>query len=391
MRQKNNYTKYIFNAGLLMLLLVVVACEREPQSIQNVNSAGCSSEVVVCPDGTRIQRQGENCEFPSCPEINREDLSSYKLIDASSISGADEAYKFSAMIPNDWDIRAVSASDSLYVYDSKVEGATIENAQIFIRYFKADDFLTLKTVTIHSRTEVLINGLPSVRYEIEKIKSVPNFVNQPSWRNKRHIVTDIKINSSSPATYLVVAKNPELSETVYQSFLNSIRPNDINSVAVAPVNEFENRITKKKFGTFVTPENSPVSPERFRGYHTGVDVEFTDTVEEVFVNAIADGEVIYSTTASGYGGVIAILHKIENQDYVAVYGHLKPSSLVAANTQVAAGQKIGVLGDDRSVDTDGERKHLHLSITKGNTLNLKGYVQTEEELKNWIDPLEIIK
>ena len=36
------------------------------------------------------------------------------------------------------------------------------------------------------------------------------------------------------------------------------------------------RITKKPFGIFITTQNSPVQPERFSGYHTGVDVEYKD-------------------------------------------------------------------------------------------------------------------
>src|SRR3989344_6907506 len=49
---------------------------------------------------------------------------------------------------------------------------------------------------------------------------------------------------------------------------------------VWPVDEFEERITKKPFGIFITPQNSPIKPERFSGYHTGVDVENGDVAGE---------------------------------------------------------------------------------------------------------------
>jgi hypothetical protein len=33
-------------------------------------------------------------------------------------------------------------------------------------------------------------------------------------------------------------------------------------------------LQKKPFGIYITPENSPVQPENFTGYHTGIDVEY---------------------------------------------------------------------------------------------------------------------
>ena len=38
-----------------------------------------------------------------------------------------------------------------------------------------------------------------------------------------------------------------------------------------PIGQTEERITKKPFGIKISPENSPISPERFSGYHTGID------------------------------------------------------------------------------------------------------------------------
>lgn len=40
-----------------------------------------------------------------------------------------------------------------------------------------------------------------------------------------------------------------------------------------PLTDAAARITKKPFGIFITPQNSPVQPERFSGFHTGTDFE----------------------------------------------------------------------------------------------------------------------
>jgi murein DD-endopeptidase MepM/ murein hydrolase activator NlpD len=151
------------------------------------------------------------------------------------------------------------------------------------------------------------------------------------------------------------------------------------------------RITKKHFGQYITPATSPVQPEKFTGYHTGVDVEYADVTADVPVYAIADGTVLTARTATGYGGVMAIQHTINGKKYIAVYGHLDPKSLVATGTSVKAGQQIAILGDGYSSETDGERKHLHFGIVKGTTLTIAGYVQTQVELAKWIDPLTLYK
>lgn len=153
---------------------------------------------------------------------------------------------------------------------------------------------------------------------------------------------------------------------------------------VFPVEEFEKRITKKTFGMYVTPSNSPVKPERFIGYHTGVDVEYGDVISDVPIKAIADGNVVVSRQASGYGGVVVIKHG----EIYAIYGHLRLSSMVKERVMVTKGEQIGVLGKGFSSETDGERKHLHFGISKTNSI--KGYTATKTELENnWIDPMTL--
>src|SRR3989344_7022766 len=48
---------------------------------------------------------------------------------------------------------------------------------------------------------------------------------------------------------------------------------------IEPIAEFSQRITKKPFGIYITPETSPVHPDKFDGFHTGVDIEYEDIAE----------------------------------------------------------------------------------------------------------------
>jgi hypothetical protein len=164
-----------------------------------------------------------------------------------------------------------------------------------------------------------------------------------------------------------------------------------NDLFVEPIAEFEERITKKPFGIYITSNNSPVQPEKFQGYHTGSDVEYEDVDYEVEVFAIENGRVILSQWVSGYGGVVAISHNIENENVISLYGHLDPESLMSINSEANKGDVIGILGEGGTNETDYERKHLHLGIIKGSKINLRGYVNNEGELSEWYDPVEFLK
>ena len=154
------------------------------------------------------------------------------------------------------------------------------------------------------------------------------------------------------------------------------------------------RITKKPFGIYITPQTSPVQPEKFRGYHTGADFEiFDDEIDkEVPVSAVCAGPLLLKRTATGYGGVAVQACQLEGNDVTVVYGHLKFSSISPKiGDQIEQGQKLGILGKGYSTETDGERKHLHLSIHKGKSVVLLGYVQNKNELNNWLDPAIYLK
>ncbi len=162
----------------------------------------------------------------------------------------------------------------------------------------------------------------------------------------------------------------------------------VEATLMPPIENFETGITLKSFGTYITSATSPVQPERFSGYHTGVDVEATELEGEVPVHSIADGQVVFARSVDGYGGVVVIEHSFDGEAVLALYGHLDMGSVtLAVGDAVGVGQELGVLGEGYTGETDGERKHLHFGLIRGSTVNLRGYVQTESELEGWIDPL----
>jgi len=159
-----------------------------------------------------------------------------------------------------------------------------------------------------------------------------------------------------------------------------------------PVANFLTGQTKKVFGQYITPATLPVSPEKFTGYHTGVDIEQVQDNTDVPVYAINDGVIKFSGRVGGYGSVIIYSTTINDEPVTILYGHTRLSSAEKkVGEEVKKGEKLAVLGTGYSSETDGERKHLHFSIHKGSSIEYRGYVQNESELLNWINPDDIIK
>lgn len=172
----------------------------------------------------------------------------------------------------------------------------------------------------------------------------------------------------------------------------STAPTISNSFAW-PINKASQRITMKPFGIKVSPTNSPVQPEKFSGYHTGTDFETTtdekDTV--IAISAICDGTVLLKRVISGYGGVLIQSCHYNDQPITVLYGHLASKSItVKVGDKLKPQQTIGHLGQGYSTETDGERKHLHLGIHRGNAIELKGYVPNQNDLNQWIDAASIL-
>ncbi len=194
----------------------------------------------------------------------------------------------------------------------------------------------------------------------------------------------------SPKEELALEESSETQES------ESSQADDTKQVNL-PLTKAEKRITKKPFGIYITPSNSSISPEpsgsgrrpeRFSGYHNGIDYEIFDSEINTTVNvyAIRAGKILQKKNVSGYGGVVVQECKLDGQSVTVLYGHLKLSEVKkSVGDSLKKGEEFTVLGDAFSIETDFERKHLHLGIHKGSKINLRGYVGSESQLGDWVD------
>jgi murein DD-endopeptidase MepM/ murein hydrolase activator NlpD len=162
-----------------------------------------------------------------------------------------------------------------------------------------------------------------------------------------------------------------------------------------PMENAAHRAHPLHFGLHVTPDpaTNPIQPpERFTGYHVAVDLEVgTDEVDKpVAVYAVCEGEVKYSGFAGGYGGVVVQACTLSGEDVTVIYGHLSLENLPGHGVVLKPRDQIAVLAEANSYASGGTRKHLHLGIHRGKEVDMRGYVQTEEEVREFIDPLEFL-
>lgn len=142
----------------------------------------------------------------------------------SSVELGGEYFPLSFAIPAGWEVEYVPSIQSLNLFTLQGEGVARERSQIFIRYFDAADFLTLSTVTIHETEDLTIGSgdYAARRYDIEKKAGIADFLDQPSWRNTRHTVTDFRLRDGF-TRYFVVSAHPHLDPDVYEAFLASVK------------------------------------------------------------------------------------------------------------------------------------------------------------------------
>jgi len=194
---------------------------------------------------------------------------------------------------------------------------------------------------------------------------------------------------------IIFAKAAPANTVVQAPLGKTIAPAPPGKLMISePIANAIGRVTKKPFGIYITPNFSPVSPERFTGYHTGVDFETTPAEAniDVPIYAICPGKLLLKEWASGYGGVVNESCTLNGQAVTVTYGHLRLTSIAKKVGQTfAQGEQIGVLGKGYGTETDGERKHLHLGIHKGTAAIISGYVASESALKQWINALDYFK
>lgn len=181
-------------------------------------SAGCSTNTTNLPNSsTEIQTEEQAPTEKSDAEIATQVLNSYDFSDLNP------TYKFSSKIPNNWLVEKVPAIDSINIYDPNLGGSSnLDNSVIFIRNFSANSFLTLSTVEILNKEETTLKGKPAVKYEIKKRANVPNFPNQPLWRNELHKIIDVRLANTNPSLFYVISYNPKLSEEQFNSFIKNL-------------------------------------------------------------------------------------------------------------------------------------------------------------------------
>ncbi len=179
----------------------------------------------------------------------------------------------------------------------------------------------------------------------------------------------------------------ELESQMQNLFASQAKSEDVNFTY--PIEAYTTARTQKTFGQYIEPD----SGDRFSGYHTGDDVEVSDRSVEVPVYVLADAMVIQKQVVSGYGGVVILEFTADAVTYHALYGHLDLASVTAeVGDQLKQGDQLGVLGEDQSTETDGERKHLHFGLYPYTGTELyAGYVQNNADLVHWINPADFLR
>ncbi len=158
-----------------------------------------------------------------------------------------------------------------------------------------------------------------------------------------------------------------------------------NSQVVFPIIGYVEKRVKQVYGQYVT--------EPVEGYHTGDDVEVNQSQkDDIPIASVADGEIIYKKWTANYGGLVVIKHLIDQNELKIFYGHLRLASISKnVGDKVTKGEIIGMLGADRSYDTDNQRRHLHFGIYQGSDINLSVAVSKPEQLVNWLNPTDFFQ
>lgn len=201
--------------------------------------------------------------------------------------------------------------------------------------------------------------------------------------------TTISPTPSAPQVTLTPTTTPHASPTP------TISPTPQTVSIFFPMTSYAARITNRGYGKVIThnDDDTLACGADFEGYHTGDDLEVPDNEleSEVPVYAVANGTVRQRSNVNGYGGLIVIEHTLEGQTVTAYYGHINlAQTTLTPGSSVRAGERISILGKGCSSETDGERKHLHFAIHKGKDVAVKGYINSRDELNDWINPLDTL-
>lgn len=224
---------------------------------------------------------------------------------------------------------------------------------------------------------LLLAGLAgtTVYYSFANEKTTPVSVEQPSPVTQE--VPSKPVVQVAPTRDLVIAS----ATTTQESLVN-------------PIDRANERMTKKQFGTYVSPGHSLVPNEHFKGLHAAVDFEIlndSELVNEVEIRTVCQGPLVLKEWVKGYGGVAVQECTLDGKPISLIYGHMDLESITAnKGDTMSPGQRLGNLGDAYSHETDGARRHLHLGFYNGVPVDIRGYVPTQEELAKYLDPCDYI-
>ena len=151
------------------------------------------------------------------------------------------------------------------------------------------------------------------------------------------------------------------------------------------IDQAQERIKENSFGSF----------RQNKGYYTGIAFEAFEEEREgkvVPIYVFCEGTLVEKRFAIGYGGIAIQECVLEGQTVHVLYGHVDLKSIeFNIGDELTPGTRLGNLGDHESAETDGAAKQLHFAIHKGIKPDIRGYVQTKEELIEWIDPSTYLK
>lgn len=115
------------------------------------------------------------------------------------------------------------------------------------------------------------------------------------------------------------------------------------------------------YGTRIHPISGKVSK------HTGIDLS---GVHHDNVLVIADGEVVFAGSQSGYGNCIEIKHNINGEEFYSFYAHLSKINVISEQP-VKQGTAIAIEGGDPKIDPNvgsSTGHHLHFEIRKASRI-----------------------
>ena len=149
---------------------------------------------------------------------------------------------------------------------------------------------------------------------------------------------------------------------------------------------------RKSYGVTVKGEKSSFAGS----VHVGDDNSWGNELRTVV--AAAPGVVRQAGHIFSWGFIVIIEHKMPDGSAVCtLYAHLSPALTVKPGDTVKAGQRIGCIGRNHTVDNGGYFAHLHFGVHRGTYSGSQwicGYVGTakwEHGDHEWVNPQEFLK